>query len=105
MTVAEAVRAARRMAGLSQRDLAVRARVPQSTIARIELETIEPRSSTAEKILAAAGYDISIEPRPGEGVDRSLIREFLKLTPRERVDSVAASGELGQRLYEAMQHR
>ncbi len=105
MRVSEAVRAARRSAGLSQRKLAELAGVPQSTIARVELETIEPRSSTVEKILGAAGYEIEIEPRLGAGVDRTLIRRFLRLTPKERVEYAVAGGDFTRRLRRATSQR
>lgn len=101
MTVAEAVRAARRAAGLSQRELAGRAGVPQSTIARIERETIDPRSATAERILAAAGYGLELEARLGEGVDRTLIRRFLALTPKQRIEYAASGGRMAERLRQA----
>jgi predicted transcriptional regulator len=105
MKLAEGVRTARRLAGLSQRELARRAGVPQSTVARIELETIEPRSSTVEKVLSAAGYEIKIEPRLGDGVDRTLIRRFLGLTPKERIEYAVAGGELARRLRAARANR
>jgi hypothetical protein len=71
-------------------------------VARIELETIEPRSSTVEKVMRAAGYEFAIQPRLGQGTDRSLIRRFLRLTPRERIQYAIASGDLTQRLRKAI---
>jgi transcriptional regulator with XRE-family HTH domain len=90
MDIADQVRRARQAAGLSQRELAERAGMPQSTVARVEGRRIDPRWSTAARLLRAAGHESVLLPRPGEGVDRSLIREMLKLTPLERIEATAA---------------
>ena len=99
------VRRARRGAGLSQRALALRARVPQSTVARIESGSLDPRVSTLTRILRAAGDDLVTEPRLGEGVDRSLIRERLRLTPKQRIESVVAAAASVERLARAGRRR
>jgi len=70
---------------MSQRDLARSAAIPQSTVARVELGTLTPRTDTLERLLRAAGATLTVEPRIGVGVDRSLIRESLRLTPVERL--------------------
>src|SRR3954470_7129291 len=75
---------ARRQAGLSQRDLARRACVPHSTVARIELGRLAPRTDTLERLLRVAGQTLGTEAALGAGVDRSQIRELLALTPGER---------------------
>jgi transcriptional regulator with XRE-family HTH domain len=87
---ARLVRDARRRAGLSQRQLAVAAGVPQSTVARIELARLSPRVDTLDRLLAAAGQALSTEPRLGIGVDRTQIRELLRLTPGQRARLAAA---------------
>lgn len=79
---------ARTRAGLSQRELSRRARVPQSTIARIESSVIDPRWSTVRNLLQACGYRLRLS-RLGEGVDRSLMRELIELTPDELLDLAA----------------
>lgn len=71
------LREARRRADLSQRELAARAGVPQSTVARIETGVIDPKASTLRRILRACGADIEAMPVLGEGVDRTLIRADL----------------------------
>lgn len=81
------LRQARRRAGLSQRELAERTGVPQSTVARIESGAADPRTRTLDRLLRACGEQLEATPRLSEGVDRSLIREYLKLTPRERVEA------------------
>ncbi len=81
---------ARRQAGLSQRALARRAGVPHSTVARIELGLLSPRTETLERLMRAAGQTLTTEPSLGSGVDRSQIRELLRLTPGQRVRLAAA---------------
>jgi transcriptional regulator with XRE-family HTH domain len=55
------VRAVRRRADLSQRELAARSGVPLSTIARLEAaQAADPRISTLSRLVEAAGYRIAI---------------------------------------------
>jgi predicted transcriptional regulator len=85
VNAARALRWARRRAGLSQRALAERSGVPQSTIGRIEAGTVDPRVGTLRRLLRACGFDLEVEPLLGEGIDRSQIRACLALSPAERV--------------------
>jgi transcriptional regulator with XRE-family HTH domain len=55
---ADLVRLARERAGLTQRQLAERAGVPQSVIARIESGTRQPSLPTLDHILAGAGVEL-----------------------------------------------
>jgi transcriptional regulator with XRE-family HTH domain len=89
------LRYARRRAGLTQRDLARATGVPQPAIARIESGVVTPSVDTLERLLAGAGATIEVAPRPGIGVDRTLIREALGRTPEERV---LAAGQAGRSL-------
>ena len=98
MEAATVVRAARHAAGLSQRALAVRAGVPQSTVARIESRALDPRAGTVARLVRAAGFELVTQPRPGAGVDRSQIQERLRLTPRQRIDEVVAAARNVDRL-------
>lgn len=84
MIAARLVRHARRAAGLSQRALASRAGLPQSTIARIELGRLSPRTDTLERILRASGRTLTSEVVLGADEDRTLIRDRLRMTPLER---------------------
>jgi transcriptional regulator with XRE-family HTH domain len=91
MKAARALRWARRRAGLSQRALAERSGVPQSTIGRIEAGMVDPRVGTLRRLLRACGFDLEVEPALGEGIDRSQIRELLVLSPDQRL-ALAADG-------------
>lgn len=75
---------------MSQRALGVAAGIPQSTIARIETGVLAPRTTTLERILAATGRTLTSEPRAGDGIDRSQIKELLALTPGQRLRLAAA---------------
>jgi predicted transcriptional regulator len=77
---------------MSQRALATAARVPQATIGRIEAGTVAPRVDTLTALLAAAGADLEVVPRIGEGVDRSLIRDRLKMSPAQRIRLAVEEG-------------
>lgn len=85
MDVPRALRSARRRAGLSQRELTRRTGVAQPTIARLERGVDDPRISTVQRLLEACGETLGAVPRPGQGVDRSEIRELLSLDPAERL--------------------
>jgi transcriptional regulator with XRE-family HTH domain len=80
------VRTARRARRLTQRDLARRTGVAQPTIARIESGRENPRLDTIERLLAGCGYVIEAVPQPGHGVDRTQIRELLRVTPQRRLE-------------------
>src|SRR5437867_5066742 len=92
------LRQARRHADLTQRDLAARAGVPQSTIGRIEAGAIDPRASTLRRLLRACGSDLETIARFGDGIDRSVIRERLRRTPRQRLEDLAVAASSIRRL-------
>lgn len=98
MNAARLVRYARRRAGLSQRGLAASAGVPQSTVARIESRQLAPRVTTVERLLRATGQTLMLEPAIGLGVDRSQIRELLRLTPGERARLAAGDAAVAAEL-------
>ncbi|MEA3020934.1 MAG: hypothetical protein QOI47_2458 [Actinomycetota bacterium] len=93
MDVAARVRTERRRAGLSQRELATRAQVPQSTVARVESGAHSPRVDTLERLLAACGRALEITDLLGIGVDRSQIRELLELDVAARFDRAAGDAD------------
>ena len=82
--IGTSLRSTRRRAGLSQRALAERTGIPQSSIARIEAGQTTPRVDTLERLLQATGHALEVEARLGDGVDRTQIRELLAMTPDER---------------------
>jgi transcriptional regulator with XRE-family HTH domain len=80
------IRDARREAGLTQAELAVRLGTTQSAIARLERPDSNPRVSTLEAALRAAGRRLDVSaPARGPDVDESLIVEALRRSPAERL--------------------
>ncbi len=82
---------ARERAGMSQRQLARKARTAQSVVARIELGETSPSWSTLARLLKAAGFSlspglrrISVDPQLLDDVPR-----ILALSPEERLLEVA----------------
>jgi ribosome-binding protein aMBF1 (putative translation factor) len=86
--VARLLLTARRRAGLSQRELAKRARTAQSVIARIESGETSPVYETLERLLRVAGFQLHSELQPTiEGRSHMLddVARILRLTPEERL--------------------
>jgi transcriptional regulator with XRE-family HTH domain len=89
MDAGRVLRQARRRAGLTQRQLAEKAGVPQSAIARIESRAVIPRVDTLDRLLEGCGEGLESAPRPGRGVDRTLFK--VQLPPGERARLAVAS--------------
>jgi transcriptional regulator with XRE-family HTH domain len=82
---------ARRRAGLTQRELAARAGLPASTVARIESCRVDPRFGTLMALLRECGETLSVGIRGSAGIDMGQIRARLALDPADRLRvSVAA---------------
>lgn len=95
------MRMARRRAGLTQRELARRANVPQATISRIENAVVSPTVDTLDPLIRACGMELLVDERAGIGVDRSQLIERLRLSPAERATSSIAATAGVRRLREA----
>lgn len=78
------VRYARRRAGLTQRQLAAKAGIPQESIARIERGRVDPRVGTLDRLLEACDFGLEAMPRLGIGIDRTQFASLLGATPAER---------------------
>jgi len=77
------VRDARLAAGLTQADLAERAGLTQSVVARLERPGSNPTVAVLDRALAAAGWGLRAIRL--EQVDESQLIERLRLTPDERL--------------------
>jgi len=86
------VRSARRKAGLTQAELAERAGVTQSVIARLERGGGNPTFLTLERVLHAAGHrlELSAVHQGLRTVDETLIAQQLALSPGERIHALDA---------------
>jgi hypothetical protein len=71
-------------AGISQRELARRAGVPQSMIAAIESGRREPTLPTLLRLLRAAGFDLRLHLEPADDHDESLAWQRAQLPEEER---------------------
>ncbi len=87
------IKNAREQRGLSQRALAQRAGVEQSTIARIELGDADPAYSTVVRLLGAAGFRLP-DPQPsiptlaeaalgGDELDWTMLRSVTDLAEHD----------------------
>jgi transcriptional regulator with XRE-family HTH domain len=90
VTSGELIRAARLRAGLSQVELADRLGLPASSIARWEMDRVEPGFSTLRRVLQACGFDVSptLVPFERDPERDARVKEMQRLTPQERLLSL-----------------
>jgi len=96
-TPSRLLRSARRLALLTQRDLARRARTSQSVIARIESGTATPSWETLERLLTCAGFDLhaTLRPRAYRGSHMLAdVARILRLTPEQRLLELRNAAQL-----------
>ncbi len=80
---------ARRRAGLAQADLGRRLGISQAAVARLESPRANPTIDTLDKALWATGHRLMLDAQARRpGVDESLIRQHLELSPAERVRGI-----------------
>jgi transcriptional regulator with XRE-family HTH domain len=93
------VRSARRAAGLSQSQLAMRLRTTQSAIARLERPGSNPRIETLDAAVRATGHRLELRSvAAGASSDENQIRSRLELSPAERLASFQSSQQNVTRL-------
>jgi transcriptional regulator with XRE-family HTH domain len=80
---------AREEAGLSQRELAERAGVAQSEIARIESGKREPSIPILQRILAGAGLELRFRLAPMDQHDHVLAKRQARRSSQERTAAAA----------------
>jgi transcriptional regulator with XRE-family HTH domain len=80
---------AREEAGLSQRELAERAGVAQSEIARIESGKREPSIPTLQRILAGAGAELRFRLAPLDDHDRVMAARQQRRSPDQKKTAAA----------------
>jgi transcriptional regulator with XRE-family HTH domain len=80
---------ARRRAGLTQAELAQRLGVSQAAVAKLESPRANPTVDTLDRALWATGHRLALDaPERAPGVDESLIRQHLELSPAERIRGI-----------------
>ena len=91
MTPGELVRETRRRHGLSQRQLAARARTSQAAISRIERDLVSPSVATLATLLDLMGEELRLSAEPVDyGHDRTLVEQNLRFTAVERIERQAS---------------
>ena len=84
LTIGALIKSIRIQLGMSQKALAKRARVPQSTISRIEQEERDANLSTLIKILGAISCDLVIVPLLQDSID-TIRRKQARKTAEKQV--------------------
>lgn len=103
MSAAEVLRDARLEAGLTQRELAEKAGMPQPVIARIESGASSPRADTLDRLLQACGRRIASAPRRSivDPQDWAQVEANLRRTPAERLRNLQSAARNLQTLRRA----
>jgi transcriptional regulator with XRE-family HTH domain len=81
---------ARIRTGLSQRQLAEKAGVAHSTVARIEAGHMDPSFGTLARILASVDLEVRTQLAPLDDHDQVLSERHVRRTPGEQADVNAA---------------
>ena len=85
------MREARRRHGVTQEQLAARARTSQAAISRIERDVVSPSVGTLATLLDLLGEELELSSSPIDyGHDLTLIQGNLRFTPEERIDHQAS---------------
>jgi transcriptional regulator with XRE-family HTH domain len=91
MTAGELLRAARRRHGVTQEQLAARARTSQAAISRIERGVVSPSVATLASLLDLLGEELELSAREIDyGHDRTLLRANLSHSPDQRIERQAS---------------
>ncbi|MEN8184341.1 MAG: helix-turn-helix transcriptional regulator [Myxococcota bacterium] len=85
MLISSVVREARRRAGLTQAQLAERAGVPKSTVGRIESGARVPSTEMVERLVRAAGLEVSVSLSEADPGTDSMFERTLRRSPAERL--------------------
>ena len=98
MSPGQLLREARLRHGLTQRQLAARARTSQAAISRIERGLVSPTVATLAELLDLMGEELELTATPIDyGHDRSLLRQNLERTVAERIGFATDVAAFAQR--------
>lgn len=102
MTAGELLRSTRQKHGLTQRQLAIRARTSQAAISRIERDLVSPSVSTLAELLRLMNEELVLDAREVDwGHDVTLIRRNLSMPLVKRLDRMAPYARLAKELDRA----
>lgn len=83
LTIGALIKSIRTQLGMSQKALAQRARVPQSTISRIEQQERDANLATLNKILAAISCDLVIAPLLQDSIEAIRRKQARKMAEKQ----------------------
>jgi len=102
VTAGELLRDARRRHGLTQRQLAIRARTSQAAISRIERDVVSPSVDTLGELLWMMNERLELDSGPVSwGHDVTLNEANLMLTPEARIRRQASWSRGMKRIRDA----
>lgn len=87
---------------MTQAQLAQRAGVPQSHIAKIEKGKMSPRLDTIKKIFEALHCDVLLLAKPAKSLD-AILNERIARTARKNIEAIAGTMRLENQLPSAEQ--
>ena len=91
MAPGQLLRETRRRHGLTQEQLAARARTSQAAISRIERGLVSPSVDTLAELLDLMGEELKLDVEPIDyGHDVTLLQQNLGLTVTQRIQKQAA---------------
>lgn len=102
MEAGELLRTARRRHGLTQAQLAARARTSQAAVSRIERGLVSPSVATLKSLLYLMNEELALDTRPIDwGHDVTLNDQQLRRSPEERLQKTASFARFVRELQEA----
>ena len=95
MTTADLLKTVRRRHGLTQKQLAARARTSQAAISRIERGLVSPSVDMLANLVDLMGEELQLAAEPIDyGHDEPMLRQNLEREPEQRIEW-QASGSRG----------
>ncbi len=94
MTAGELLRETRTRHGLTQKQLAIRARTSQAAVSRIERDVVSPSVATLSELLRMMNEELVLEAREMDVShhDQERIRENLELDVATRIQRATRGG-------------
>jgi transcriptional regulator with XRE-family HTH domain len=102
VTAGDLLRTKRRRHGLTQAQLAARARTSQAAISRIERGLVSPSVATLANLLDLMGEELELDAAPIDyGHDMTLAEINWRYTPEQRIRRAAEFGNFIRRIQRA----
>ena len=102
MDAGELLREVRRRHGLTQRQLAARARTSQAAVSRIERGLVSPSVATLAKLVDLMGEELELTATPNDyGHDVTLNRANVSVAPETRIRRQASWSRGMRRIRDA----